>query len=194
MKLYLFILTCLISQLPGTSFARGEDLTNCRFSDGQSIPSSLCERFRQQEIAEKKRLSEQTEANRRQDQERLEKRRLQEQELLEKRQKRAEEIAKEDAERQQRLARQKAESEREEAEARKQQKIAAETTKERKERCGEDYGTLKIGMALSRALDCSGRFKLQGQTNRHDGVVSTYSGGGKYFHVMDGKIVSWGSY
>lgn len=63
-----------------------------------------------------------------------------------------------------------------------------------KDKCGVDYKTPQIGMKISRANECVGKFRLSAQINRADGVVSTYEGNGMYLHVMDGHIVSWGKY
>ena len=62
----------------------------------------------------------------------------------------------------------------------------------RKVKCGADYKAPRIGMTVDRVNECVTVVKLKGQINRADGVVSTFIGGGAYFHAMDGKIVSWG--
>lgn len=63
-----------------------------------------------------------------------------------------------------------------------------------KTKCGDDYKSPKIGMRLERVQECVVAVKLRSQLNRADGVVSTYEGGNAYFHIMDGRIVSWGKY
>lgn len=73
-----------------------------------------------------------------------------------------------------------------------QAKAASERTAKQKSICGEDYRSPRVGMTLARAKECVAEFKLKGQINRADGVVSTYRAGDLYAHVMDGKIVSWG--
>ncbi|MDZ7920736.1 hypothetical protein [Rhodoferax sp.] len=57
--------------------------------------------------------------------------------------------------------------------------------------CGDDYKNLQIGMTMNRAQQCVAPFKLVGQLNRADGVVSTYRSGSVYAHVMNGRVVSW---
>lgn len=71
-------------------------------------------------------------------------------------------------------------------------KAASDRTAKQKSLCGDDYRSPRVGMTLIRAKECVADFKLEGQINRADGVVSTYIAGQTYLHVMDGKIVSWG--
>lgn len=61
-------------------------------------------------------------------------------------------------------------------------------------KCGDDYKNPKIGMSIDRVRACVTQVKLKGQLNRADGVVSTFVGGNAYFHVMEGRIISWGKY
>lgn len=61
-------------------------------------------------------------------------------------------------------------------------------------KCGDDYKNPKIGMSIDRVRACVTPVKLKGQLNRADGVVSTFVGGSAYFHVMEGRIISWGKY
>ena len=63
-----------------------------------------------------------------------------------------------------------------------------------KAKCGDDYKSPKIGMSIDRVRACVTQVKLKGQLNRADGVVSTFEGGNAYFHVMEGRIISWGKY
>jgi hypothetical protein len=72
-----------------------------------------------------------------------------------------------------------------------EEKAVALAEAKRKTTCGDDYKNLQIGMAISRAQQCVSAFKLVGQLNRADGVVSTYRSGYVYAHVMNGRIVSW---
>lgn len=58
--------------------------------------------------------------------------------------------------------------------------------------CGTDYKAPRIGMSIDRAQQCVTVMRVTGQLNRADGVITTYQGGGAYFHVMDGRIVAWG--
>lgn len=76
------------------------------------------------------------------------------------------------------------------AEARKSEARAAT----RKAACGKDYLNPQIGMAIERAQQCVGAFKVSAQLNKADGVVTTYRGNSTYLHVMSGRIVSWGRY
>lgn len=100
------------------------------------------------------------------------------------------------AERREREAAVAAEVARQEAADRAERKAEAQarskTVAERKAACGADYLTPRIGMPIDRALQCVGAFRLQGQINRADGVLSTYLGARRYLHVMDGRVVAWG--
>ncbi len=69
---------------------------------------------------------------------------------------------------------------------------AAVATASVKEKCGDDYKAPKIGMHLDRIKSCVTPLRLKAQLNRADGVVSTYTGGGAYFHIMNERLVSWG--
>jgi Rps23 Pro-64 3,4-dihydroxylase Tpa1-like proline 4-hydroxylase len=71
-------------------------------------------------------------------------------------------------------------------------KNAADNEAKRKALCGLDYRNIQIGMQITRAQQCVANFKITGQLNRADGVVTTYHSGRFYAHVMDGKIVAWG--
>lgn len=71
-------------------------------------------------------------------------------------------------------------------------KRATAVTSAQKQQCGDDYKTPRIGMTIDRVKECVTSVKLTAQINRADGIVSTYQGGGAYFHVMDGRVVSWG--
>jgi hypothetical protein len=81
-----------------------------------------------------------------------------------------------------------------------------EWEKERRRACGNNYGKLRVGMTLDRVKQCwprFGWFRLTGEINRADGVVSIYSmpidnrGSLAYaisvseFYVMKGKVVGW---
>ncbi|MFP5473081.1 MAG: hypothetical protein ACLGJD_05525 [Gammaproteobacteria bacterium] len=59
-------------------------------------------------------------------------------------------------------------------------------------KCGDDYKAPRIGMNIDRVRECVTSVRLTSQINRADGIVSTYEGGGAYFHVMDGRVVAWG--
>lgn len=68
----------------------------------------------------------------------------------------------------------------------------AKATAAAKAKCGADYKAPRIGMPITRAQECVTSMRVTAQLNRADGVVTTYQGGGAYFHVMNGLIVSWG--
>lgn len=71
----------------------------------------------------------------------------------------------------------------------------AETSKASgKAKCGDDYKNPHIGMPIDRVRACVTAVKMTAQLSRADGVVTTYEGGGAYFHIMDGRVVSWGKY
>jgi len=63
-----------------------------------------------------------------------------------------------------------------------------------KAKCGDDYKSPKIGMSIDRVRACVTPVKMTAQLSRTDGVVTTYEGGGAYFHVMDGRVLGWGKY
>lgn len=71
---------------------------------------------------------------------------------------------------------------------------AAAREKARKLTCGADYKNPQVGMRIERAQECIAAMQVTAQVNRADGVLTTYVGGGAYFHVMDGRIVAWGRY
>lgn len=63
---------------------------------------------------------------------------------------------------------------------------------ELKARCGSDFKTPSIGMAIGRVQECVGPVKLSGQVNRPDGVASVYTYGPLWVNVMAGRVVAWG--
>ncbi len=76
--------------------------------------------------------------------------------------------------------------------ARAAQKVVDDRERVRRDECGADYRSPRIGMSLSRAQQCVGNFRLTAQLSRADGVISTYVGSGMYLNVMNGVVVSWG--
>lgn len=108
-------------------------------------------------------------------------------------------IAEMDAARAKELAKQKAELERVQAaqESSDREEYAQQQRREAqaKFKCGDDYKTPKIGMTMDRVRECvSASFKLAGQTNTEQGVVTTYRAPGGYLHVINGKVVQWGKF
>lgn len=98
------------------------------------------------------------------------------------------------------------ERERRDAEYAKQRAESAEREQAQRRDCGSDYEQLRVGMTLDRVKRCWGRFgwfRLTGEVNRADGVVSIYSipiddqGSLAYaigvsaIYVMRGKVVGW---
>lgn len=71
---------------------------------------------------------------------------------------------------------------------------AATATGALKAKCGDDYKSPRIGMLIERVRACVTAVKMTAQLSRADGFVTTYEGGGAYFHVMDGRVLSWGKY
>lgn len=175
---------------PVTSNAKGEDLVNCRWQTGSPIPSNVCAALRRYEVEDraKKQEEEQQLQRAREEQEKI-----RESERIEKeRRQRADEegrikFQEEEAQRKARYQ----EYMREEAQY---EKKVADQIKAKKERCGSDYGTPRIGMTIERAQECVGKFTLTSQLNRADGVVSTYRSGRIHVHVMNGKIGAWDRY
>ena len=194
MKRLLIAAVVAVLITPTSSIARGEDLVNCRFSDGQYIVPKLCDRLRQQDIEDRNHRAEQKEQLRQQQVVEDERRRKTEEEAAE-RHKRWD-LAEQERKKEQAVRQEKSDAEYakyEQDEARREKRVAEET-KSKKERCGEDYGAPKIGMTIERAKDCVGNFKLISQLNRADGVVSTYRSGRIHISVMNGKIGAWNSY
>lgn len=172
---------------PATATARGEDLVNCRWQNGMPLGQNVCASLRRAETEEREKKAREKEQlrqaseyeARRKEQEQAEKDRVLN--IIRERDEQEAQIrTKEEAE----YAKYKQE------EARREQR-SADQTKVKKERCGTDYGSPRIGMTIERAQDCVGNFKLVSQLNRVDGVVSTYRAGRIHLHVMNGKIGAW---
>jgi hypothetical protein len=89
------------------------------------------------------------------------------------------------------LKRRDAESEAEDRAMRAEERRISKVTAQRKVACGDDYLNPQIGMTISRAKQCVGNFAVVSQTNRADGVVTTYRGTRTVLHVMEGRIVAW---
>lgn len=63
----------------------------------------------------------------------------------------------------------------------------------RQAKCGADYKKPRIGMTMDRVRECvSLSFKVSGQINTAQGVVTTYKAPGGFLHVIDDKVVQWG--
>jgi hypothetical protein len=60
--------------------------------------------------------------------------------------------------------------------------------------CGKDYMAPRIGMPIKRALQCLGEFRMTGQVNRKDGILTTYTNDDAMLQAIDGKLVSWVEY
>lgn len=60
--------------------------------------------------------------------------------------------------------------------------------------CGKDYMAPRIGMPIKRALQCLGEFRVSGQVNRKDGVLTTYVNDDAMLQAIDGKLVGWVEY
>lgn len=90
-----------------------------------------------------------------------------------------------------RLERERAEKQAQLAEDRQR---AAASRKEAAARavCGGDFRSPRVGMSVDRVQQCVSSLQMTGQINRVDGVITTYQGGGNYFHVMGGHVVAWG--
>lgn len=168
------------------------NLETCMFSNGLPMHPKSCESLKQRELkvaAEQKRFREQDAARRAARDEQLAQAATKEQDA--KREREAKHVTYlAEQEKLNEMGR-KARQEQIDWE-RTTAKAYADKTAKQKAQCGDDYRAPKVGMSLARAKDCVADFKLKGQINRADGVVSTYTAGQTYLHVMDGKIVSWG--
>lgn len=187
------LLIGLICSVPFTgAFAVDYDLRTCMFSNGLPMHPKSCESLKKrdaQNAEEARRYNERQAANRLvQDEQRVQAEAKQQEAQREREAKQAEWRAEKDAEHAMGLKAQQEQIQWEKATA----KAAADRTAKQKTICGDDYRSPRVGMTLARAKECVADFKLKGQINRADGVVSTYMAGQTYLHVMDGQIVSWG--
>lgn len=175
-----------------TASAVGYDLKNCMFDNGLPMHPKSCESLKKREsqnIEKAKRYNERQAANRLvQDEQRAQAEAKQQEVQRERDVKQAEWRAKQEEQNAMGLKAQQEQIQWEKATA----KAASERTAKQKAICGDDYRSPRVGMTLAKAKECVADFKLKGQINRADGVVSTYMAGQTYLHVMDGKIVSWG--
>lgn len=79
-----------------------------------------------------------------------------------------------------------------EADERRQAAKATKASADLKSKCGADYKAPRIGMTMTRVKECvSPSFKVSGQINTAQGVVTTYKAPGGYLHVIDDKVVEW---
>lgn len=174
------------------AFSMDYDLQTCMFSNGLPMHPKSCESLKKRDSQniEKAKISNERQAANRvvQDEQRAQAEAKQQEVQREREAKQAEWRAEKDAEHAMGLKAQQEQIQWEKATA----KAASERTAKQKTICGEDYRSPRVGMTLIRAKECVAEFKLKGQLNRADGVVSTYMAGQTYLHVMDGKIVSWG--
>lgn len=172
--------------------AVGYDLRTCMFSNGLPMHPIACESLKKkaaEEAANAQRYDERQAVNRARQAEQQAIADAKEQELQRQREaQQAKWKAERDEEQAMGLKAQQEQIQWEKATA----KAASARVAKQKSACGEDYRSPRIGMTISRAKECVADFRLQGQINRADGVVSTYTAGRMYLHVMDGKIVSWG--
>jgi len=100
-------------------------------------------------------------------------------------------VKREEAEHARALKKRQAESDAEDRAYEAETQRRAKADSQRKATCGSDYLNPSIGMAISRAMQCVGTFKVVSQLNRTDGVVTTYRGTRTILHVMDGRVVAW---
>ena len=174
------------------AFAMDYDLQTCMFNNGLPMHQKSCESLKKrdaQNAEQARRYNERQAANRLvQDEQRAQAEAKQQEVQREQKLKQAEWKAEKDADHAMGLKAQQEQIQWEKATA----KAASDRTAKQKSICGEDYRSPRVGMTLVRAKECVAEFKLKGQINRADGVVSTYMAGQTYLHVMDGQIVSWG--
>lgn len=174
------------------AFAVDYDLQTCMFNTGSPMHPKSCESLKKrdaQNAEEAKRYNERLAANRLvQDGQRAQAEARQQEAQRERAAKQAEWRIQKDEQHAMGLKAQQEQIQWEKATA----KAASDRTAKQKSTCGEDYRSPRVGMTLTRAKKCVADFKLKGQINRADGVVSTYMAGQTYLHVMDDKIVSWG--
>lgn len=177
---------------PSAAFAGTADLQECRYANGKPIDLVECEAMRRYAAGEEERKAREAEQRRRADE-------AIEAERIDRERKRAEEEERRAVARREWREKNEAENRRKDAqeaadraERKAEAQARSKTVAERKAACGADYLTPRIGMPIDRALQCVGAFRLQGQINRADGVLSTYLGARRYLHVMDGRVVAWG--
>lgn len=171
------------------------DLVHCRFNNGIAMPEDECIALRKYYAdVEAKRAAQDAylaKANAEYETKRAVEREKRDQDQAKWAAERAEKQAK-DAERDAEYKRQSAADDKAYALA---EKKAAAAEDLRKSKCGGDYKKPSIGMTMDRVRECvSTSFKLAGQTNTDQGVVTTYRAPGGYLHVIDGKVVQWGKF
>lgn len=178
------------------TYATGENLERCLYNNGKPMEQRICDILRKnaaKKSAENDRYNERAAVQRARDTEQKAFAEAKQQELQRERDARFAELRAKEQERAKESEAMALKAQREQIQWEKSTaRAASERTAKQKSLCGDDYRSPRVGMTLTRAKECVADFKLKGQINRADGVVSTYMAGQTYLHVMDGKIVSWG--
>lgn len=169
-----------------------QDLVNCRWkATGEPIGTKLCNEFRAEVDRDRKYAEERRirlESQREESARRTLKRQQEQRAISE------ETRQKWEAQRQAEQEASKRETEEYERRDRAARKLADAREQAIKDKCGADYRQAKIGMSITRAQECVGKFRMTNQINRADGIVSTYQTAGMYINVMDDRIIAWGKY
>ncbi|MFA5825723.1 MAG: hypothetical protein WC825_07090 [Gallionellaceae bacterium] len=175
MKLMMILIAVLIASNASATGDYGEDLENCRWSDGSVMPVSRCDdlRAKQARKVEDERAAQL-------------KREEDVRNAQHKREYDAEEARKEEGRQRylEQLDRDVAEEHAEEA------KVEAAL----KRKCGKDYKNPRIGMPLLRAHLCVGPLHMESKTHTREGVVFAYDSEYGYIKMIDKKIISWQKY
>lgn len=189
------IVAGLLATIAAQSAKAGSDQKACRFANDVELNDADCEamrRFKEAEDAQRagdaaalRRINDQYDAELKIRQEQLAREKPQPQEREKWATVQAEQYARQLAEQRRRQAI-------EDAQDRADEQRASKAAAAAKAKCGADYKAPRIGMPITRAQECVTSMRVTAQLNRADGVVTTYQGGGAYFHVMNGLIVSWG--
>lgn len=181
MKLTALFLALLTAALPAA--ATGEDLVNCRYNGGATIPPNVCDLLRKHAAEDERRA-----AAAKTDMERFRKEEAQSKADRAEADRQAELQAKaradSDKAEQARMRASMDEANREQAAAEEQhERRMAQLQRE----CGADFQAPRVGMSLARAKRCVGDLKLYGQ----NGPVSAYRAGSLLLSVVDGKVTKW---
>lgn len=183
---------CALAAVSASASGAGEDLEQCRYNNGRPMDLRVCESLRKAAARSEVLRNHQQTSQREAAERNAEQQRMQLEKDAEDRRLQAERAEAYRAQRElEQAGARKAQQEQQDWEI-AQERSAARLETKRKEECGQDYKAISIGMHIERAKRCVAPFKLIGQINRVDGVVSTYRSGEMYAHVMDQKIVSWG--
>lgn len=171
-----------------------EELKACRYSNGIKIPADECALFRRLELEKEADAARREAASAENRALEAKWKKERDDKVAQDKQAYATMLAEEREASNKRAAAFEAERAAEDRQAAAENRKSEARAASRKAACGNDYLNPQIGMAIERAQQCVGAFKVSAQLNKADGVVTTYRGNSTYLHVMAGRVVSWGKY